>query len=246
MFKQKVKEAKWKFYDEALQNMANSNKPWEAIQWTRARRPPLLACIKNCQNSPIQSLNELWETLHLQYCKTMVSDIDDSIVHDILSRHKHMSYTISKTEIKDALALCSNISTLGPDRLTWYHLKHLINDDLFLEHITNLYNDILNTGIWLSTFKESYSVIIPKPNKPHHDTAKMYWPIALLNTLSKLFTKVLTKRINQECVEFELLYKGQCGGVEEHSMLDVSQSRSTLVSTLVRTRSPLLILIFWT
>ncbi|KAF8637255.1 hypothetical protein AX17_002949 [Amanita inopinata Kibby_2008] len=37
LFKREVKDAKQKFYNDALQNMANSNKPWEAVQWTRAR-----------------------------------------------------------------------------------------------------------------------------------------------------------------------------------------------------------------
>ncbi|KAF8625599.1 hypothetical protein AX17_006815 [Amanita inopinata Kibby_2008] len=101
----------------------------------------------------------------------------------------------------------------GPDHLTWYHLKHLADDNSFLQLLTNLYNDILDSGIWPSTFKESYSVIIPKPNKVNYNTAKMYCPIALLNTLGKLFTKILAKRINQDCAVFGLLHPSQCGGM---------------------------------
>ncbi|KAF8628968.1 hypothetical protein AX17_005880 [Amanita inopinata Kibby_2008] len=223
-FKQKTRDAKRKFYDEALKNMASSSKPWEAVQWTCARRPPPLASIKNCQNSPVQSLEELWDTLHTQYCETSRMDIDDSIVQDLPSKQEHPLFAISKTEIQDALSLCSNVSAPGPDRLTWYHLKHLANDASFLHSIAALYNDILDMGTWPSAFKESFSVIVPKPNKPHHDTAKMYRPIALLNMLSKLFTKVLAKRINQECALSGLLYKGQCGGVEEHSTVDAGLS----------------------
>ncbi|KAF8628979.1 hypothetical protein AX17_005878, partial [Amanita inopinata Kibby_2008] len=169
--------------------MASSNKPWEAVQWTCARRPPPLTSIKNCQNSPVQLLEELWDTLHAQYCETSGTDIDDSIVQDLPSKQECLLFAISKTEIQDALSLCSNVSAPGPDRLTWYHLKHLVNDEPFLHNLAALYNNILDMGVWPSAFKESFSIIIPKPNKPHHDTAKMYRPIALLNTLSKLFTK---------------------------------------------------------
>ncbi|KAF8627901.1 hypothetical protein AX17_006103 [Amanita inopinata Kibby_2008] len=153
--------------------MANSNKPWEAVQWTHARRPPPLASIKNSQNSPVQSLEELWDTLHTQYCEMSGMDIDDSIVQDLPSKQEHPLFTISKTEIQDALSLCSNVSAPGLDHLTWYHLKHLTNDESFLHTLAALYNDILNMGIWPSAFKESFSIIIPKLNKPHHDTAKM-------------------------------------------------------------------------
>ncbi|KAF8631380.1 hypothetical protein AX17_005128 [Amanita inopinata Kibby_2008] len=112
------------------------------------------------------SLEELWDTLHSQYCKTTGGDTDDSIIQDIPSKQEHVLFAISKMEICDALALCSNVSTPGPDHLTWYHLKHLINDEEFLQNITCLYNDILDEGIWPSVFKESFSIIIPKPNKP--------------------------------------------------------------------------------
>ncbi|KAF8638448.1 hypothetical protein AX17_002205, partial [Amanita inopinata Kibby_2008] len=223
-FRRKMRDAKRKFYDEALNNMANSHKPWEAVQWTRARRTPPLASIKNRQNSPIQSLEELWDTLHAQYSDATNMCIDDSIVQDLPSKQERPLFAISNTEIQDALSLCSNVSAPGPDRLTWYHLKHLIEDNAFLSRLAALYNDILDLGVWPSAFKESFSVVIPKPNKPHHDTAKMYRPIALLNTLSKLFTKVLAKRLNQECTLSDLLYKGQCGGVEEHSTTDAGLS----------------------
>ncbi|KAF8632928.1 hypothetical protein AX17_004695 [Amanita inopinata Kibby_2008] len=207
------------FYDDALKNMASANKTWEAVQWTRARKPPP-AMVKNREGNPVASLEELWDVFHHQYNQSTEGAVDDSIVYDIPSRTERDSFPISRTELLDALTSCSNVSAPGPDKLTWYHLKHLMNEDRFCTDIVNLYNDILNLGVWPSPFKESYSVVIPKPNKPHYESAKMYRPITLLNTLGKLFTKTLAKRTNQECITHSLLFKGQCGGVEEHSTLD--------------------------
>jgi hypothetical protein len=48
---------------------------------------------------------------------------------------------------------------------------------------------------WPTHFKESLSVIIPKPGKPSYSTPKAFRPIVLLNTLGKLVEKMLACRL---------------------------------------------------
>jgi hypothetical protein len=52
----------------------------------------------------------------------------------------------------------------------------------------------------IDIFKESVSVIILKLGKPHHDTPKMFRPIILLNTLGKLFEKMLAQHMQYDTV----------------------------------------------
>lgn len=78
----------------------------------------------------------------------------------------------------------------------------------------------VTTGHWLDHFKESVLVIIPKPGKPNYRTPKSFRPIVLLNTLGKLFEKMLANRMQFEAIRFGLLDPNQFGGVQQHSTED--------------------------
>jgi len=54
-------------------------------------------------------------------------------------------------------------------------------------------NACLSLHHWPRHFKESVSVIIPKPGKPAYDIPKVFRPIVLLNTLGKLIEKMIAR-----------------------------------------------------
>lgn len=70
-------------------------------------------------------------------------------------------------------------------------------------------------------FKDARSAIIPKPKKPAYDVPKAFRPIALLNTLGKLLTKVLARRLQFDGQAFGLFHEGQFGGISQHATTDV-------------------------
>ena len=82
-------------------------------------------------------------------------------------------------------------------------------------------------------FKEAESVVIPKPKKSDYTTPKAYRPIALLNTLGKLLTKVLASRLQYDANKHDLLHPGQFGGVQKHATTDVAL---ILMDTIVKAR----------
>ena len=49
----------------------------------------------------------------------------------------------------------------------------------------------MDLGYWLNHFKILTTIIISKPNKQAYDIPKSFWPIVLLNTLGKLFKKMI-------------------------------------------------------
>ena len=90
-----------------------------------------------------------------------------------------------------------------------------------LTALANLFNAILDSGIWPSQLKAAESVIIPKPKKEQYDLPKAFHPITLLNTLGKLFTKILTKRLQFDGVTHNLFHPGQFGGISKHATTDI-------------------------
>jgi hypothetical protein len=63
-------------------------------------------------------------------------------------------------------------------------------------------------------------VVIPKPGKPLYDTPKSFRPIVLLNTLGKMFQKMLSNRLQFEAAEHGVLHPNQFGGVRQNSTKD--------------------------
>ena len=118
------------------------------------------------------------------------------------------------------LTLTSNASAPGLDSVTWHHLKSIIDMEHIIESICLLFNNICDYGTWPTWFKESTSVIIPKPKKTDYTIPKAYHPIALLNTLGKLLTKVIANRMQFDAASCSLLHEGQCSGVQKHATID--------------------------
>jgi hypothetical protein len=94
---------------------------------------------------------------------------------------------------------------------------------------TCIANACLSLGHWPSHFKESLSVIIPKPGKPTYSTPKSFRPIVLLNTLGKLVEKMLSWRLQFDGVAHGAFEPNQFGGIAQHSTEDADVYLTHLV-----------------
>jgi len=92
----------------------------------------------------------------------------------------------SEEEFMSAISKCNNSSTSGPDKLSWRHIKIIIENAICFQKLINIADVCINLDHWPSHFKTSSSIIISKPNKALYDSLKVFRPIVLLNTLGKL------------------------------------------------------------
>ena len=81
-------------------------------------------------------------------------------------------------------------------------------------------NDIIESGIWPNTFKQSTTVIIPKPKKDDYSKAKSYHPIALLECPGKLISKLIATRLQSDISIYDIAHPLQFGGRKHHSTTD--------------------------
>ena len=91
-----------------------------------------------------------------------------------------------------------------------------------MENIVNIANIYINLGYWLSHFKASLFIIIPKSNKITYNSFKSFYSIVLLNTLSKLIEKVISEHLQFYSIANNLIYPNQLKGLKQCSITDVS------------------------
>jgi len=132
--------------------------------------------------------------------------IDENILDEITSFLSFTWVLFLEEEFTIAIAKYNNSSTPGPDKLSWSHLKHVLKDKLCLMNIIKITNTCLDIGYWLSYFKTSTTIIIPKLNKVSYDMFKSFRPIVLLNTLGKLIEKVISDRLQFHTVSNNFIY----------------------------------------
>ena len=127
------------------------------------------------------------------------------------------------------LKACSNVFVPGPDYITWRYLKHILSNNTCAIDILFLANACLSLYYWPRHFKETVSVIIPKPGKPAYDTPKAFRPIVLLNTLGKLIEKMITRQLQFDAVKYGIFHPNQLGGVAQRSTKDAGVFLTHLV-----------------
>ena len=82
--------------------------------------------------------------------------------------------------------------TPGADRISYAMIKH--SSSLTKTRIVDLYNNILNQGIFPHFWKTALVIPILKPNK-NSTELNGYRPISLLSCLSKVLEKIIANRL---------------------------------------------------
>jgi len=96
---------------------------------------------------------------------------------------------------RSSIAKYNNLSTSGPNKLSWRYLKIIVNNILYLNNFNNIVNACIYLGHWLSHSKMLLFIIIPKPNKTFYNSPMAFRSIVLLDMLGKLIEKVIGKRL---------------------------------------------------
>ncbi|KAF8679374.1 hypothetical protein AX14_004560 [Amanita brunnescens Koide BX004] len=225
-----TKIARQAHFTRKIDLMTENNAPWEGVRWTKPRPPPKYSVITD-NGSPIPDMPSLFATMHGHFSSAINNEVDNDFINAIPQLDTRVWPPISIAEIKDMLSLTSNCSAPGPDNITWHHIKAIFEMEGVSHAVCLLFNNVCSLGIWPHWFKESISVIIPKPKKLDYTVPKAYRPIALLNTLGKLLTKVIANRLQFDAAAYTLLHEGQCGGVQKHATIDAALTLSDFINS---------------
>lgn len=106
----------------------------------------------------------------------------------------------------------------GPDGIPNVVLKE--TSELITDHLYYIFKAIFDLDVYPEEWRESTTVVLRKPGKPSYEEPKAYRPIALLNTLGKLFSTLVADDLSHFCETREVLPKNQFGGRPARSTSD--------------------------
>ena len=139
-------------------------------------------------------------------------------LHTIESETKYtINNPITHIEYLQALQHTKNDSAPGLDKINYQAIKNMpIN---YQQYLTDIYNEILQTGRYPSRWKTAKIIPILKKDKDSQEP-NSYRPISLLSCLSKLLEKILARRITYWLTHENLLSKNQYGFKQGLSTID--------------------------
>ena len=111
----------------------------------------------------------------------------------------------------------------------WSHVKSIIRNKDCICKFIDIANSYINLGHWLSHFKTSTTVVIPKPNKASFNSPKSYHSIVLLNTIRKLFEKMIGERLQFHMISNSFIHPSQLRGLKQRSTMDTGVALTHII-----------------
>ena len=189
------------------------------MNWTKQRKLSTIEVI-NHDGQLCLTLDSLWNALHKSFNSAQNHQVDLNILDEIKRKPPQKWSLFSKNEFLSAISKCKDSLALGPDKLSWRHLKSIIQNNDCLANIINIADSCITLGYWPNYFKILTTIVIPKSNKFSYDQPKAFRPIVLLNMLGKLVEKVVAERLQFLVVSNEFIHPNQLGGLKFKSTSD--------------------------
>ena len=125
---------------------------------------------------------------------------------------------VTSTEVSAAISRCNKQSACGYDHIPYTVLekahKHLPS------LLPNLFTASIRVGFFPEASKHANCVVIPKGVKRDPSIPKSYRPISLLSNVSKVFEKLMARRIAKAALRVKALSSTQFGAIENRSAID--------------------------
>ena len=98
----------------------------------------------------------------------------------------------------------------GNDSIPNVVLKEAV--DLILPYLIQIFRAVFKLGTYSDSWSSWNTIVLPKPGKARYDVPKAYRPIALMNTVGKLLSAVVTEDLSYMCEKYRLFPDTHFGG----------------------------------
>lgn len=180
---------------------------------------------------PIRKHDNTWARSDKEKCETFANHLtkvfqpfdiesvanEEEEIQDFLDSPEQLSLlmkNISINEIKETIKQLHSKKSPGHDLITGKILKEL--PDITIRLISFIFNAIIRLSHYPSQWKIAQIILIQKPDKPAEEVTS-YRPISLLPIISKVFEKLLMKRLNTIIIKNKIIPDFQFGFRQKHA-----------------------------
>ena len=135
----------------------------------------------------------------------------------VSNKHPDKVPMATVNEINNEIKKLKHSKAPGFDTITSAIFKNMCRKGVV--KLTNLVNAAIRLNYVPMSWKVSEIIMIPKPGK-NHSLVESYRPIALLPMMSKIFEKIIAKRLNNVIEKYQLIPNHQFGFRCNHSTID--------------------------
>jgi hypothetical protein len=188
-------------------NIISEGQVWEVARWRHGRKQSQITAICTLSSQLTFDNNEMAEVLAEQFFAKDPGPIQTSFPNNPPPRPTRKWNPLTLKELGQYLEDTSDTSAPGNSGVVWWTIK--MGWKVAGEHICWVLNASLSLGVHPDNWKTAMVMVIPKPNWDNYFTTKNYCPILLLECLSKLLEKAVSK-----C----LLY-----AIDKHALIPMTQ-----------------------
>lgn len=201
-----AKRRSWTEFSERIDLSTDVRGAWARVRaCTGKRRETYIPMIRTgtgevCTNSAemanIFNVEHVKYSSNRQYTANITREKRDLLeeARDTGAATGKLTYPITATELGGRLARLRG-KTPGLDRISYQMLRKA--GPGFLLRLMELYNRILEKGIYPHTWKHAAAQPIPKPGAGANRTARNFRPISFLSCMSKVLEGILAERLQQ-------------------------------------------------
>jgi hypothetical protein len=236
--KRVTKKAKREWAD----NIVTGGNIWEVARWRNGRKNSQITGICTSESELTFEPEKMAETLAERFFAKDPGPIPTSFNNDPEPRETREWNPLTLKELGKYLDDTSDSSAPGNSGVAWWIIK--LGWKVAGEHIQWVLNGSLSLGIHPDHWKTATVVVIPKPNRADYFAAKNYRPISLLECLSKLLEKAVSKRLLFAIDKYELIPTTQFGTRAFSSTLDAGLTLMHDVQAAMQRKEKVGILLF--
>jgi hypothetical protein len=172
-FYKTVKQTQRAFFNLVIHSTVERARTWDLNKWIKPRPLSTLSQICDPSGISIESFDHFTRACSEQFLFSDARAVDLSIVGCVLEHPPYSMPLFNALMVKDALSTTSNHSAPGLDHISWRVLKQCLNEESFT-WLAKVFSSCVSLSVWLSVFKSSCTIIIPKPHKPDYSILKAY------------------------------------------------------------------------
>ena len=216
--KAKKKDFRQKTYKEIMDNRNDSSKFWKLIKKVRRSRPSTVDIALNKWEQHFRKVYRSSEGEgEVEQENTAKAPVEQSREREEnVNIVEELDREITEDEVINAVKKLKSGKASGVDEIPPEFLK--AGSEKLIKYLTKLFNVMFNQGFFPRSW--SQAIIVPIYKKGCHSQTSNYRGVALLSTISKLFTAIITERVSSWAFTNNKVCKEQAGFRKGYSTID--------------------------